>query len=44
MAVLEVLAEVVCAVELLARVAFAEFVDLLEMTKPVVPVLLGSLT
>lgn len=39
MAVLEVLAEMIGSVELLARVALAEFVHILEMANTVVPVL-----
>ena len=42
MAVFEVLAEVVGAVELLARVALSEFVDILEMSDPVLPVLVAD--
>ena len=39
MAVLEVLAEMIRSVELLARVALAEFVHVLEMAYAVLPVL-----
>lgn len=39
MAVLEVLAEMIGSVELLARIALAEFVHILEMANTVVPVL-----
>lgn len=41
-AVLEVLAEVVGTVELLARVALAKLVHVLEMTDPVLPVLVAD--
>ena len=41
MTVLEVLAEVVGSVELLARVALAEFVHVLEMPDTVLPVLVA---
>jgi hypothetical protein len=39
MAVLEMLAEMIGSVELLARIALAEFVHVLEMTYAVLPVL-----
>jgi hypothetical protein len=43
-AVLEVLSEVVRAVELLAAVAFPELVDFLKMSDSFIPILIGSVT
>jgi hypothetical protein len=43
MAVLQVLPEMVCAVELLARVTLPKLVHFLQMPQSVVPVLVGGL-
>lgn len=43
MAVLQMLSKMICAVEFLARVALPEFMHLLKVSQPFIPILLSRL-